>query len=318
MEQIVEIVPNISEGRNLQVIELIKSSMTAVAGVRVVHTDIGYSANRTVFTVFGNKEAIAQAAFCLVESAYKHIDMQQHSGTHPRLGAVDVLPFVPVRNITLEECAKLAHDVAQRIANELNISSYCYEAAAINPKYAKLEQVRHGEYEGLPCRLTHSDEQPDFGPAEFNPRFGALIIGARNFLIAYNVNLQTNDVAIAKKIAGLIRESGTKNKSGLLTNLKAIGWYVDEYNCAQVSCNLTDFKQTSVKTVFDTICNLALAEGVSVNGSELIGLIPTDALIEGFESNDKKQSIHAAIEYLGLNVCYPFVPENKIVEAFLA
>ena len=323
MIKIVEAVPNFSEGQNMQTIEAIAESIRSVADVQLLHIDRGESANRTVMTFVGQPDAIAEAAFRAAKVATERIDMRLQKGTHPRLGALDVLPFVPISDISLQECAVLARNVAQRVGNELNVPVYCYEAASKGmPHRIRLEQIRKGEYEGLTQKMNFPEWKPDFGPTNFNAQTGAYIIGARPFLLAYNINLATSDVAIAKKIAELIRESGFVKKGtqvkGKFKSVKAIGWYVPEYGCAQISTNLTNLHQTPVWQVYEYAKELASKFNTQVTGSEIIGLTPEFVLLDaGYHYNStllaKSELIELAIEKLKLNDKYQFLLD-KIIE----
>jgi glutamate formiminotransferase/formiminotetrahydrofolate cyclodeaminase len=345
--KIVECVPNISEGRDRAKIDAITSVVEKVKGVKLLDVDPGEATNRTVITFIGDPEGIAEAAFQLVAKAAELIDMSTHTGAHPRMGATDVCPFVPVSGVSMEECAEIARKVGARIGDELGIGVYLYEEAATRPDFANLANARKGEYEGLADRFTGKDKdywKPDFGPASFNPKSGAMAVGAREFLVAYNINLSTRDRRIAHDIALDIREAGRAKrdekgnivrdeegkaikKPGLFTHVKAVGWVIEEYGRAQISINFTNYKITPIHKVFDECCKQAEKRGVRVTGSELVGLIPRQAMLEAgrYYLNKMGKSIgvpeseliHIAVLSLGLSDLYPFKPEEKIVEAFV-
>ena len=297
--QLVECVPNFSEGHNIETINAIADAIRSVDGVRVLHIDRGEAANRTVITFVGPAGAVVEAAFRMVKCASERIDMRTHQGEHPRIGATDVLPIVPIKNITLEECAALARTLARRIYDELGIPTYCYEAAAFLPEHANLADCRRGEYEGLRDKMLDPVMRPDFGH-EYTPQAalsGATVVGARNFLIAVNFNLNTVSREVASAIASLVRASGevlrdeegnvirdeegrAVRRPGLLRGCKAIGWYIEEFGCAQVSMNINDVKLCPIHTAYETVCRVARELGAEVTGTELIGLIPEDCMIE--------------------------------------
>jgi glutamate formiminotransferase/formiminotetrahydrofolate cyclodeaminase len=308
--QIVECVPNFSEGRDKKIISEIASAIQAKNNIQLLEIDPNEDANRTVITFAGSPEAVTEAAFAGIAKASKLIDMSQQKGTHPRIGAADVCPLVPLQGITMEETVRYAHSLADRVGRELNIPVYCYEYAALRPERSNLAFIRQGEYEGLAKKMQNMDFQPDFGSPVFNAKSGATVIGARDILIAYNFNLNTQSVSMAKKIAAEVRASG--NGMYRLNYLKAIGWYMEHYGIAQVSTNLTNFRHTSLHLVFQTISEVAKHYGTEVVGSELVGLIPLHAL-----TDNGKMGISEAINYLGLNVLRPFQPEKKIIELLL-
>jgi glutamate formiminotransferase/formiminotetrahydrofolate cyclodeaminase len=333
LQGILECVPNFSEGRDVSIIKEIKKNIERVKGVKVLHTDMGYDTNRTVITFAGEPNSVIEAAFNAVKSASKLIDMSLHKGAHPRVGATDVLPLVPIRNISIEQAVELSYKLANKIGEELQISVYCYEKSARLPERIKLENIRKGGYEGLPLKIANPLWKPDFGPAIFNSKSGATIIGARNILIAFNVNLDTKSVEIASQIASIIRESGriitdgtgnSKRIPGMLPGVKAIGWGIEEYKKAQVSMNLTNIKLTSLHEAFETVKKVAEEFGVKVTGSELIGIAPLIAFIEAgkyYNNGNKEVSendlINLAIEKLGLNEIKPFDPKKRIIEYLL-
>lgn len=317
-----ECVPNFSEGRDQTIIEAIAEAIRSVHGVRLLHVDPGYDANRTVYTFAGESFAVEEAALRAVMEAFRLIDMRQHQGAHPRIGACDVCPIIPLGDSTMAEADAAAQRLGQRLG-EMGVPVYLYEHSARMPERSNLAQIRRGEYEGLPDKLLSTNWYPDFGPTSFQARFGAMVLGARNFLVAYNINLDTTDVVIAKRIAARLRESGYKDAEGqqipgLLKGVKAIGWWMDAYGCAQVSTNIVDIDAVSIRTVYDTVDALARELGCSANGSELIGLIPEKVLLQAGQSllpsgSDNHQILQAAIDYLGLNI----EAEERILEYLL-
>ena len=340
-EALIECVPNFSEGRDPAVIAQITREIEGVDGVLLLDVDPGRATHRTVVTFVGPPEPVIEAAVRAVQKASELIDMRQHKGEHPRFGATDVCPLVPVANISMEETVALAHRLAKRLGDELGITVYCYEHAAKRPERRNLAAVREGEYEGLKQRLEQPEHQPDFGPATFNPKTGATAVGARDFLVAYNVNLNTTSTRRANAIAFDIREKGREKKDekgqvvkdaagnpvwvpGSLKCVKGIGWYIQEYGIAQVSVNLTDIGVTPVHVAFDECSRAAEARGVRVTGSELVGLIPLRAMLDAGRYFLEKQQrstgvsddelIKIAVKSLGLNDLYPFKPEEKIIE----
>ena len=310
-QSFIECVPNFSEGRNIETINAIAESIRSVDGVRVLQVDRGEAANRTVITFVGPAQDVVEAAFRMVKCASELIDMRQHHGEHPRIGATDVLPLIPLKNITLVECAELARVLAERIYRELGIPTYCYEAAAYRPEHVNLADCRRGEYEGLCDKMLDSVMRPDFGGMEYTiqaARSGATVVGARNFLIAVNFNLNTASREIAAAIAARVRASGEVCRDaegnvsrdcegravrtpGLLRGCKAIGWYIEEYGCAQVSMNINDVSLCPIHTAYETVCVVAHELGVEVTGTELIGLIPEDCMVEAGRYFADKQSI---------------------------
>jgi glutamate formiminotransferase/formiminotetrahydrofolate cyclodeaminase len=342
--KIVECVPNISEGRDRQKIDAVTSVIEKVKGVKLLDVDPGEATNRTVITFIGDPEGVAEAAFQVVKAAAEVIDMRTHKGAHPRMGATDVCPFVPVSGVTMEECAEIARKVGKRIGDELGIPVYLYEEAASKPEFKNLANARQGEYEGLAARVGDPYWKPDFGPAEFNAKSGATAVGAREFLIAYNINLNTRDRKIANDIALDIRDSGrakrdaegnivkdedgkTVNVPGLFQHVKAVGWVIDEYGRAQISINFTNYKITPIHVVFDECSKQAERRGARVTGSELVGLIPKQAMLDAgryylakmgrSQGVPEPELIHIAVLSLGLGDLYPFKPEEKIVESFV-
>lgn len=336
-KKIIECVPNFSEGRDMSVIKLITDVIESMDGVKLLDVDPGKDTNRTVVTFVGNPEAVSEAAFRAVKKASEIIDMSKHHGAHPRMGATDVCPFIPVSGITMEETAKYARMVAERIGNELKIPVYCYENAAFEDKRRNLASCRAGEYEGLKKKLEDPAWKPDFGPAVFNKFSGATAVGARDFLVAFNVNLNTTSIRRANAIAFDVREKGRKVKNeegkeisvpGTLKSVKAIGWYIEEYGIAQISMNLTNISITPVHIAFDEVCRKADARGVRVTGSELVGLIPLKAILDaGIYFLEKQQRsagvsdselIKIAVKSMGMNDIHPFIPEEKIIEYVMA
>ena len=338
MRQIIECVPNFSEGRNMEVIDSIADSIEEAGGVKVLNVDPGAATNRTVITFAGSPESVVEAAFQGVKKAGEMIDMRQHHGAHPRLGATDVLPLVPVSGITVEECAELARKLAERIYTELGIPCYCYEAAAFKPERKNLAVCRAGEYEALPERMKDHVRRPDFGPGEFTERAartGATNVGARDFLIAVNFNLNTTSVSEANAIAFEVREKGrpvtvdgkTVMIPGTLKGCKAIGWFIDEYGIAQVSMNITDINATPLHIAFEEVCRAAQARGLQVTGTEIIGLVPKRAMLEaGLYFLERQQRptdvseqdiMQAAIMSMGLDDLKPFNAKDKVVELLI-
>jgi glutamate formiminotransferase / formiminotetrahydrofolate cyclodeaminase len=334
MKKILECVPNVSEGRNHSVIDQLKYSIESTTGVNLLHIDIGESANRTVFTFAGEPESIVEAAYHLIQASYEKIDMSKHSGTHPRIGAVDVCPLVPVSGITMDEVISYSERLASRVGNELGLPVYLYEYSSQKDYRRKLEDIRKGEYEGLKKKLQLPEWQPDYGPSVFNPKFGATVIGARKYLIAYNVNLSTSDVTIARRIAGEIRESGTVktvNESGIIKRIhnpgilkavKAIGWYDTRYQCAQVSTNIIDYQISPIELVFNTISEISKKYGIYVTGSEIIGMIPINSIFsdESIKKNGgvNKKMIKNIEKHLNLHFWHEKDLTDKIIELKLS
>ncbi len=326
MSAIVECVANVSEGRQAVILSALSAAIIHVPGVRLLHQDVGKGAHRTVFTFAGPAEAVLEAAFRLFCVAQETIDMRYHQGAHPRMGAVDVCPFVPIRGCDLAFCADLARQLGQRVGEELGIPVYLYEAAATAVHRRNLAAVRQGEYEGLPDKMRQPLWQPDFGSAAFHPRFGAAIIGARPFLIAWNIDLATEDIGIARTLAATLRESGQwqiKNEKknripGLFPGLKAIGWYIEEYGHCQVSTNVVDPERVNLWAVYQACQRLAAAAGTAVLGSELIGLLPSRYLLAAADATLEKEAAYAqAIERLGLAHRAPFLVEERVLELLL-
>lgn len=351
MRQIIECVPNFSEGRDKSVIDkivlAIASAKAGEEGVKVLDVDQGEATNRTVVTFVGTPEAVLKAAFQGVVKANELIDMRKHHGAHPRSGACDVLPLVPVAGITLQECAQLARSLAKRIYEELGVPCYCYEAAAFKPERKNLAVCRAGEYEALPEKIADPLRAPDFGPGEYNEtvaKSGAINVGARNFLVAVNFNLNTTSVRRAMAIAFDVREKGRKKREGgsltgkvlkdangkdiwepgTLKGCKAIGWYIDEYGIAQVSMNITDIDVTPLHVAFDEVCRAATARGLRVTGAEIVGLVPKRVLIDAGKYYLEKQErslgiseeeiIKIAVKSMSLDDLKPFDPHEKVIE----
>lgn len=322
MRRILECVTNFSCGRDEAVIEQICHSIESVDGVKVLNYDPGYATNRTVVTFAGEAEALCQAAFQGVKTAAQLIDMREHHGEHPRLGATDVLPLIPLEGVSMEECAQLARELAQRISQELLIPTYCYEHAAFREERRNLARCRMGEYEALPQRVT-SDDAPDFGAREFDEviaRSGATNVGARDFLVAVNFNLDTKDSSIADAIAKDVRESSHRATS--LKCCKAIGWFIEEYDKAQVSTNLTNISTTPLHIAFEAISLLALKHGTRVTGTEIIALVPKRVLLDagrhfaddGEKSLSEQALVDIAVERMNLSELKPYHPKQRVIE----
>ncbi|WP_148468078.1 glutamate formimidoyltransferase [uncultured Alistipes sp.] len=349
-KRIVECVPNFSEGRDKRVIGEITAAIESVEGVKLLDVDPGEATHRTVVTFVGEPEAVVEAAFRGVKRAAELIDMRRHHGAHPRMGATDVLPLIPVSGITLEECADLARTLARRIADELAVPTYCYEAAAFTPERRNLAVCRQGEYEALPEKLAHAASAPDFGTRPYDEgvaRTGATAVGARDFLVAVNFNLNTTSTRRANAIAFDVREKGRPVREGnpitgkivkdadgnpvmrpgTLPGTKAIGWYIEEYGIAQVSMNITDIARTPLHVAFDEVCRKADERGVRVTGTEIVGLVPKRALVEAgryFLHKQRRSTgiseeeiVRMAVKSMGLDDLKPFVAEEKVIEYLL-
>lgn len=344
MQKIIECVPNFSEGRDMAVIKQITDVIEAVEGVKLLDVDPGKATNRTVVTFVGEPEAVIEAAYQAIKKACEVIDMSKHTGEHPRMGATDVCPLIPVAGISMEETAQYAQKLAKRVGEELNLPIYLYEEAQPNKKRSNLSVIRGGEYEGFFDKIKLPEWKPDFGPAVFDAKRGATVIGARDFLIAYNVNLNTKSTRIANSIAFDVREAGRAKRighpvlgelvtdengeavrePGTLKSVKAIGWYIEEYGVAQISMNLTNMNITPVHIAFDEVCRKAIERGVRVTGSELVGLIPLKAMLDAgryflnkqgrSEGVSEEELIFIAIKSMGLDELGVFNPQEKIIE----
>jgi len=344
MKQLIECVPNFSEGNDLNIINQIADAIRSVEGVKLLNVDPGKATNRTVMTLVGEPSQVVEAAFQGIKKAAELIDMSKHKGEHPRMGATDVCPLIPVANITMEETAEFAKKLGKRVGHELGIPVYLYEAAQSNPARKNLAVIRHGEYEGLTKKILDPAWKPDYGDTKFNVKSGASVIGARDFLIAYNVNLNTKSVRRANSVAFDIREAGRMKRKGdpvtgpiekdengneiripgKLKGVKAIGWYIEEYGIAQVSINITNFRETPLHIVFDETSKSAQERGIRATGSELVGLIPLSAMTDAGKYFLKKQGlsvgvseaelIHIAVKSMGLDELSPFHPEERIIE----
>ncbi len=344
MQQLIECVPNFSEGNDLNIIKQITDQIESVEGVRLLNVDPGKATNRTVVTMIGEPSAVIEASFRAIKKAGELIDMSKHKGEHPRMGATDVCPFIPIANITMEETAAFAQQLALRVGNELNIPVYLYESAQPNKERSNLSIIRTGEYEGFAKKITLPEWKPDFGPAVFDAKRGATVIGARDFLVAYNVNLNTTSTRRANAVAFDIREAGRVKKvngkivndengkpiniPGSLKSVKAIGWFIEEYGIAQISINLTNINVTPVHIAFDEACKKADQRGIRVTGSELVGLIPLKAMTDAGKyflqkqqrsiGVSEKELIKIAIKSMSLDELSPFNPEERIIEYMLA
>ncbi|MBO7307145.1 MAG: glutamate formimidoyltransferase [Alistipes sp.] len=349
-KRIIECVPNFSEGRNMETIKQITDVIEAAKGVKLLDVDPGEATNRTVVTFVGEPKAVCDAAVAAIKRATELIDMRQHKGAHPRMGACDVCPLIPVSGITLEECAELARELAKRIAEETNVPTYCYEAAAFKPERRNLAVCRAGEYEALPEKMMDEERKPDFGARPYDEgvaKTGATAVGARDFLVAVNYNLNTTSTRRANAIAFDVREKGrpmregnpitgkimkdengnTIMKPGTLKACKAIGWFIEEYGIAQVSMNMTNLSVTPLHVAFDEVCRAADARGVRVTGAEIVGLVPKSALVDAGRHFLRKQNrstglperelVRIAIESMGLGNLKPFNPDEKVVEYIL-
>lgn len=334
--KIIECVPNFSEGRNPQTFEAIKQAISSTKDVKLLSLEPDADYNRVVVTLAGNDEGILNGALNACRAAAENIDMRIHKGEHPRLGAIDVVPFVPVANSTTEECVAISEKFAGIISKELNVPVFLYESAARRPERKSLPNIRQGEYEGLQEKLKDPNWLPDFGEAVFNPKLGAIVTGSRFFLIAYNVNINSTDVKFAKEIGEVLRESGYSKRdangniikidgkpikvSGRLKEVKGMGVSLEKYNLTQVSMNLTNYNVTPMHIAFEEVKKEAARLGVEVNGSEIVGLVPLQALLEagkfytGNKETNEKKLVESAIENLGLSSLNPFKPKEKIIE----
>ena len=349
MKKLVECVPNFSEGRDKDVIDSIVKSMQSVENVKVLDVDSGKDTNRTVVTIVGEPMAVLESAFIGIKTASELIDMNKHQGTHPRMGATDVCPMIPIREVSDEECINLTKTLGKRVGEELKIPIYLYEKSAQYKNRTKLPIIRSGEYEGLAKKLSDPEWKPDFGPSVMHPQAGATVIGCRDFLIAYNINLNTKDTRLATDIAFELRELGRSKRipnpnsknlldgeivrhddgkpvkvPGMFKDVKAIGWYVDDFKQAQISINFNSYKKSTIHDVYDKACILAEERGIRVTGSELVGLIPLDAIISAGKHYLQKQNrsigvpvsdiIECAVQSLGLNDVTPFINNEKIID----
>lgn len=310
-EPLIECVPNFSEGRNQAVIAAIATAIKDVADVKLMHIDAGFDANRTVYTFAGKPQAVLEAAYQAIRTARKLIDMRTQKGEHPRMGACDVCPLIPLQNITMDEVVALSKQLGKRLG-DTGIPVYLYEYSATTSQRKNLAYLRKGEYESIHQKIQQAEWKPDFGPVVFNERFGMMALGARKFLIAYNVNLKSKDLSLAKRIAKDIREIRTKNdgsyESDLLQQVKAIGWWMEEFQCTQISANITDIIASPLIQVYDCIRKIAGKYDIETNGSELIGMIPELAL------RHTKMSVPEAAAYLGLDAVKPFNINERVIE----
>lgn len=346
MKQLIECVPNFSEGRDPAILKQITDVIEAVDGVKLLDVDPGKATNRTVVTFVGEPEPVTEAAFRAIRKACELIDMSKHTGEHPRMGATDVCPLIPIANISMDETAEWARRLGERVGRELDLPIYLYEAAASRPERKNLAVVRTGEYEGLPEKMNNPEWKPDFGPARFNAKSGATVIGARDFLIAYNVNLNTTSTRRANSVAFDVRELGRTltdpasgkplkdangeplRQPGVLKGVKGIGWYIEEYGIAQISMNITDISATPLHIAFEECCKSADRRGMRVTGSELVGLVPLHVMLEAGRYFLKKQQrsagvseeelIKIAVKSMGLDELAPFDPQRKIIEYNIA
>ncbi|MBL7922335.1 MAG: glutamate formimidoyltransferase [Bacteroidia bacterium] len=347
MEQLIECVPNFSEGVDMNIIKQITNVIESVDGVKLLNVDPGKATNRTVVTFVGNPKNVIEAAYLAIKKAGELIDMSKHKGEHPRMGATDVCPLIPISNISMEETAKYAQQLAKRVGEELKLPVYLYEEAQKDKKRSNLSVIRNGEYEGFFKKIKLPEWKPDFGPAEYDAQRGATVIGARDFLVAYNINLNTTSTRRANSIAFDVREAGRvvregntltgkivlnadgtpKSVPGTLKSVKAIGWYIEEYGVCQISMNLTNINITPVHIAFDEVCKKATERGIRVTGSELVGLIPLKSLLDAGIYFLKKQQrsigvseselIKIAVKSMGLDELAPFKPEERIIEYLL-
>lgn len=348
MKKLIECVPNFSEGKDKGIIDQITGEIEAVEGVKLLDVDPGKATNRTVVTFVGSPDEVVEAAFRAVKRASELIDMRKHKGAHPRMGATDVCPLIPVANISMEEVVEYAHKLAKRIGDELGISVYCYENAAMKPDRRNLANCRKGEYEAMADKIKQPEWKPDFGPDSLNERSGVTAVGARDFLVAYNINLNTTSTRRANAVAFDVREKGRVKRKGhpltgkivkdekgetvyipgTLKEVKAIGWFIEEYGVAQISMNLTNISVTPVHVAFDEVCDKAAKRGIRVTGSELVGLVPLKAMLDAGKYFLKKQQrslgvsedelIKIAVKSMGLDELKPFDPNEKIIEYMIA
>lgn len=335
-KKIIECVPNFSEGRNPETFEAIKEAVGKSNNVKLLSLEPDADYNRVVVTLAGDEKGILEGTLNACRAAAEYIDMRRHKGEHPRLGAIDVVPFVPVSNVTTEECVKISEEFARIISAELKVPVYLYESAARKADRKSLTSIRQGEYEGLEEKLKDINWMPDFGGPVFNPKLGAIVTGSRFFLVAYNVNIKSNDVKYSKEIGEVLRESGYAKRDengnlikvdgkavkvpGRLKEVKGMGVALEKYNITQVSMNLTNYNTTPIHVAFEEVKKEAYRLGVEVNGSEIVGLVPLEALLQAGrfytkeKESDEKKLVEAAIENLGLSALHPFKPEEKIIE----
>ena len=346
-KRLIECVPNFSEGQDTRVVESIVQAIAAQGAVKVLNVDPGKATNRTVVTFVGSPEDVVAAAFAGIKKAAELIDMRRHKGEHPRMGATDVCPFIPISGVSMEEAAAYAQELAKKVAEELNIPIYLYEYAQPNKDRSNLSVIRAGEFEGFSDKIKSPEWKPDFGPAQIHETAGATVIGARDFLIAYNVNLNTKSTRLANRVAFDVREAGRVKREGnpyhgpvvkdangepvripgKLKAVKAIGWYIEEYGMAQISMNLTNYKVTPLHLAFEETCNSALSRGLRVTGSELVGLVPLEPMLDAGRYFLQKQGlssgvseaelIHTAVRSMGLDELSPFEPDKRIIEYLL-
>lgn len=331
MKPLIECIPNFSEGKDPATLQALADAIRSVPEVALLHMDAGEAAHRTVYTFAGPPAAVLEAAYRAIRVAAERIDMRLHDGIHPRIGATDVCPFVPLRDITREDLLPLVDELARRVGEELGIPIYLYEDAARAAHRRRIEQIRAGGYEAFRDKILLPEWQPDYGPRTFQPGPGQTVMGVRDFLVAYNINLDSEDVALAQRIAEDLRESGRiitekggrTRIPGRFRHLKAIGWQVAEYGCAQISCNLTQIAETPVHAVYEAALELAAQYGARLAGSELIGLIPERCLLEAGRyylhdpAADAAQAVAIAVQRLGLDVLRPFVPQERVIEYVL-
>ncbi len=335
-KKLIECVPNFSEGRDESVIQKITDAVRSVEGIKLLHTDTGKAANRTVVTFVGAPDAVVEGAFRAIKVAAENIDMSVQKGEHPRIGATDVCPLIPVANITMDETIEYSRLLGKRVGAELNIPVYLYEASASVPERKNLATIRSGEYEGLEAKMLKPEWRPDFGDGSFNAKSGATVIGARDFLIAYNININSKSAEIANAIAGEVRESGRlipgsegqmHRVPGSLKAVKAIGWFIKDFDVAQISINIINFRITPFHIVFEEVSRVAKLHGVEVTGSELVGLIPLQAMADAGKFYGEKYNlpldlseedrVNVAVKYMGLNQLYSFDPRKKIIDYLL-
>lgn len=319
---LLECVPNVSEGRDQQILDDLAGLISLQPDVKLLHVDRGYDANRTVFTFVGSPSGVVDAAFAMMSFCQEKLDMRSHEGSHSRIGAVDVCPLVPVSGISMAETVEWAMKLGQRVGRELRLPVYMYESAAQRAERKNLATIRKGEYEGLAEKMKKDNWQPDFGPVAPSAKFGATVIGARSFLVAFNINLRADTpLKVAKRIAGILRESGIKGQRGLIKGLKAIGWHQPEFGCCQVSTNVVEPQLVNLAHLYRSCTRLARASGYDTTGSELIGLIPETYLLAAGRvvcpSSSSDRAIACGIDYLGLNALEKFDVNERVLEYLL-